>query len=593
VTALELLGVRERFETFPDPPDPRLVGSVRPENRPEVQYWVENLELAIQNRGDPELVAAIERCLDNVGRLAPTKRSRPDADSQRVQGASVRASEPMLFAPPELWSELKEKHAVVFLVGGYDGSQNYGDVAQLQATVDLLARLGDDLAVLPIVDLRYLYTHADSDLRATANFDPARVLTFATPSGWAKENTLAEGLAPVALPSSCGYAATYLYGGGYLNRRWADRMLTMVEACDRLEAVGRVEAHDRLSTGLQIDPEWAGSIGSRHRQVLAPLRQAGTRDELSARAAELLGGPEGHPEIVRTGDDAVGLIGRSVNGRPATAALGSPLRINLHANAGAWVTEEPERRLDWTARFIDALARGAGGRVRLQPVIAYEDRRTSERAELDRLVERTRALGIVDEVAAPILLRAGSLDAGLEVLSRGSLTIASSYHLALTSLLAGIPALLVRENDYYAQKADGLRRDFGLPQDFFPDPREDPAAAAERVASLLAPSSDDRVGAALDDARARVLRRREEAEAMVLEPLAAGLERARSAPRAATAVDELAYEELLESWRRAAELGDLAAAREAMLKQVSDSLSWRITGPLRRVRNLGSLRRRG
>ena len=62
----------------------------------------------------------------------------------------------------------------------------------------------------------------------------------------------------------------------------------------------------------------------------------------------------------------------------------------------------------------------------------------------------------------PLDVLADATGNGLARFRRARLTVSCSYHVAMTSLLAGIPTMLLAENRYYAQKAAGLRDLFGL-----------------------------------------------------------------------------------------------------------------------------------
>ena len=262
---------------------------------------------------------------------------------------------------------------MILLVGSYDGSGNYGDVAQLQATINMLERLGDGVAVLPMVDLRYVESHRGQELAATASFDPERMLYFAVPSGEADLAASAEGLVPATLPPDVEYAATYLYGGGYLNARWAARMLIMAQAADALSEKGGVPVRDRLSSGIQIEPAWARGLDGPYRRLLRELPEVGVRDQLSAEAAAALAGRTAtrpladrrrrgrgdrprHPARLgprlarrRAGDQPAHLprcLGDRRSGRPAT-----------RSSAASW----------------SGLAEAAGKTLDVQPLIAYED----------------------------------------------------------------------------------------------------------------------------------------------------------------------------------------------------------------------------
>jgi hypothetical protein len=106
----------------------------------------------------------------------------------------------------------------------------------------------------------------------------------------------------------------------------------------------------------------------------------------------------------------------------------------------------------------------SGAELSLQPVVAYEDPRTSESAQLTAFLERhgdhLQAAGL--RPIAPLNVLDDATGNGLANFRRARLTIGCSYHVALASLLAGIPTVLLAENGYYDQKAAGLRDLFEL-----------------------------------------------------------------------------------------------------------------------------------
>ena len=95
-------------------------------------------------------------------------------------------------------------------------------------------------------------------------------------------------------------------------------------------------------------------------------------------------------------------------------------------------------------------------------MIAYEDPRVSERRIIAAMLERhggdLERAGFVP--APPLDLLEDAIDDGLRRFRRARLTVSCSYHVTLTSLLAGTPAVLLADNDYYEQKAAGLRHLF-------------------------------------------------------------------------------------------------------------------------------------
>ena len=119
------------------------------------------------------------------------------------------------------------------------------------------------------------------------------------------------------------------------------------------------------------------------------------------------------------------------------------------------------------ARVISILRRlgeASSRPLELQPIIAYEDNRISEASLVSEVLARhgddLERSGVTP--ARPLDVLADALRNRLAGFRRGRLTVSCSYHVAVTSLLAGIPTMLLAENRYYEQKAAGVRDLFGL-----------------------------------------------------------------------------------------------------------------------------------
>jgi len=503
----------------------------------------------------------------------------------------------MLHMSADTWSKLAEARAVIFLVGSYDGSGNYGDVTQLRATLRLLEELGEQVVALPVIDVRYVASHRVLGLRATRNFDPDRVLVFAYPGPHADAPLRDLGLVPAALPGSIASATTYMYGGGFLNTRWAERMLKMLEGIDWMLDRSPRTASDPISSGLQIEPAWASSLGAAARMRLRRFACIGVRDFVSAQAAASIAPSDGSVGVVETGDDAVGLLGPATTVTPVKDGRGT-LRINLHICDEPWVTEEPDRLRKFLIDVIASIAELSRRRVTVQPLIAYEDLRISERATSGRAASALRRTAGVSDVLEPLVLHPAT-DEGATRMGEAELTVASSYHVTLTSLLLGVPAVLVAENDYYAQKAAGLRRDFGISKRLTPHPADDPWEVARAVSTEL---EQRQAGAPnpLGRGRERVLARRQATEQRIHERLAAAVAAAESQPPRASGLDdqlgalihacETAYRGIEAYREESAYYRQESAYYRQLAENIQTTLSWRMTAPLRDAR--GWVRRR-
>ena len=406
-------------------------------------------------------------------------------------------------ATPATAKAIAGAHAVAILVGSYDGSGNYGDIAQADAALELFERIGPGLLVLSVVERPYLENH-----RALTEHAPdrrERALFFGP------GDEPGDGLMPVPAPTDLAFAACYLYGGGYLNPSWGGRKLEMVRAAEELLEAGGATRMCRLSSGLQVDAGWIAGLQPADAELLRSFELLGARDRGSAEALAGLGSTA---TVLDTADDAVGAL-RPHLGPGAPPSADGPLHVNLHFAEHDWVTGHPERMLDFHLDFLAELGRLTARPVVAHPLVAYADPRIDERPALARLAGAGAERGI--EVVEPIVLRPAALAEATGVLRRSNLTLSCSYHVALTSLLLEVPAVLISDNPYYEQKATGLREAFGLPPEFAVSTGADPRERAAAVAGIV---FDEAAGEALrrglTAARNLILQRRTVAEAELL-----------------------------------------------------------------------------
>ena len=510
---------------------------------------------------------------------------------------------PDLFATPATVQALGEARAAAILIGGYDGSGNYGDIALADAALELVERLGPGLLAVPLL----ARTRLDDHRALTGGAAQAAPAIFYDPDG-----ALEDDLIPVPAPANLAFGACYLYGGGYLNSAWGEGKLAMLRTGEALLEAGGIDDGDicRVASGLQVERGWITELGENDAATLRSFKCFGVRDEESAAALEAL---DSDAPIARTADDAVGLL-RRVPPAASTPGPGDALRVNLHFAEHEWVSEKAPAVLDFYAGFVAELNRLVDRPLIAQPLIAYLDRHVDERTAVRRLGDACARLGV--EVAEPLLLRPATLTEWEARLREGSVTLSCSYHVALTSLMLRVPAVLLRDSAYYAQKASGLAADFDLPAAFTPVAGDDPAATAGEVAAAL-PGGDgatalrERLAAGAE----RLRERRATAEIDLLghlagaaltsfgertEELSARLRTVAAEPaelqvRLAELRNELeelqrrAAESPLDAELRAQEAEARAEEAHRALAAALDSRSWRMAAPLRRA---GSLLRR-
>jgi polysaccharide pyruvyl transferase len=344
-------------------------------------------------------------------------------------------------------SRLAAARSAVLLVGGYDGSGNYGDVLQVATAIETVRGLPGSPPPVAIVE-REMYGHHGTLVERYPDWLAETTFLYYDEDEEPRDDGLVE-LTPGALRRR---SVLYVYGGGFLNQRWGGRKIAHAAAAERLCGGKTLPV---VASGLQVDEAAVAAGGVAH-ELLSRTSWIGVRDSLSRQYMQEHLPGDAARRVELAGDDATPFL-------RALALADDPV-LNLHVNDGVWVSESPDEMLERVVSLLCELARAAGAPLRLQPVIAYEDPRVSERRVVDALLERfgdeLEAAGIAP--VDPLDLLEDALDGELARFRRARLTVACSYHVTLTSLLAGIPALLLAENGYYDQKAEGLRDLFGL-----------------------------------------------------------------------------------------------------------------------------------
>jgi polysaccharide pyruvyl transferase WcaK-like protein len=404
---------------------------------------------------------------------------------------------------------LRRARSVVLLVGGYDGSGNYGDVLQVATAIETVGGLPDGPLPVAIVEHETLAHHRAIAERFPSQLGQAAFVHFKNDDDTATSDLVQ--LRPGVLPSR---AALYVYGGGFLNERWARRKVEHAAAGGQLRRRGSLPV---VASGLQVDEPAVAPGGVAH-ELLARASFVGARDiqSLEYLRDHLPVPAAGRVEL--SGDDAVPFL------RPGEARRESV--VNLHLNEGIWVSEDPDARAERIVALLKMVSQASQTRLKLQPILAYEDPRVSERrahaALFDRFGDELAEAGYY--IDAPLDILEDAIGDELAGFRRARLTVACSYHVTLTSLLSAIPTVLLAENGYYEQKALGLRHLFDLDGGLI-GVRGTVQDAADAAALLVDGEGSDRLEAHLRAHAEPVLARHEKGRHRVRDSLAASLRR--------------------------------------------------------------------
>ncbi len=331
---------------------------------------------------------------------------------------------------------------MLFLVGSYDGSGNYGDVLQLATAIETVGGLAGSPLAIPIVE-RETHGHHSELMRRYENEFAAAAFVFFND----REDEPDDGLVEITPPgTNLPTSLVYIYGGGFMNSWWGVRKTAHVKAAEQLLGGPSLPV---VASGLQVD-EMAVAPGGPGHDLLSRASWIGVRDvdSLSYIRRQI---PDVVGRVELAGDDATPFLDHQ-------AAEPDPV-VNLHLNDGSWISDEPESLPGKVIGLLRSLGFASEEPLELQPVIAYEDPRVSERQVIAKLLEQRvnelEEAGFI--VTEPLDVLEDAIDNDLAAFGRARLTVSCSYHVTLTSLLAGIPTVLLAQNDYYAQKAAGLR----------------------------------------------------------------------------------------------------------------------------------------
>ena len=374
---------------------------------------------------------------------------------------------PSLWASPADRQRLANAESTLFLIGSYDGSGNYGDVLQLATAIETVNRLSRRPLPLVVVERETRAHHNELMRRYAESFPRAAFVFFSDSDG------PMEGLVNLrTLQDRPTRAALYIYGGGYLNSWWGARKAAHASAAQQLAGARVLPV---VASGLQVDQTAIASDGPAH-ELLARASWIGVRDADSLRYVRHQV-PVAADRTELAGDDALPLLDhKSTESRPI---------VNLHVNDGSWISDDPSAIHESVAALLRELGGAAEEPLQLQPVIAYEDPRVSERAVIAGILEREsdQLAGAGLRPIEPLDVLDDAIRNDLSKFRRARLTVSCSYHVTLTSLLAGIPAVMLAQNDYYEQKAAGLRDLFqlGPGRVGVPGTPEDASAAVEAL----------------------------------------------------------------------------------------------------------------
>jgi hypothetical protein len=352
--------------------------------------------------------------------------------------------------------------ARVFLVGGFGGSWNFGDIVQLQSAISWHLRRHRLEEIVPIVAARNVRSAGDVALIRGA-FGTPNLLAFggAGDAGGALQEIELRGR-----PSTL-----HFYGGGALNSFWAETRLPVIEAL-----LSRCRPEHYVVSGQQVAPLLGPRVAAHLRQHGA--RIVGCRDEESVKILTTAG-----IHALNSGDDTWEMfdlcrhrLDSKRRGASSTPAFAVQIGFADHVFVDYGDTRRASRRQRLLAavKAVDemlaqAAHESADGATAIL-VNGYRDPRDLlDSGSSARLTSFGRLFPESVTLDLPGLAMKGSfVERGSTVLSRYDIHFFAGnyYHPSLFFQCLGVPTFLHTFNEYYRQKVQGLGIPFRTFQDF-------------------------------------------------------------------------------------------------------------------------------
>lgn len=340
-----------------------------------------------------------------------------------------------------------------FLIGSYAGWPNFGDYLQIKSTIDFYVKIGAHNIFL-LLDIGARTPHRQNLVKFDAT--GTQIIPVYYDLGQdASRCLLLDDL--IALPDLPPSLFLHVYGGGFINDLWGKRCRTAINGLLQYHAQVNVDSQPRLfMSGLQVCP--SAEI-HKWQPLFAQAAYIGARDEETIRILEGLLDGNNRAKVQYSGDDALPALAAALENEGSGE---STLTVSVHTNLAEYSSSAPERRLKRISKTLAAVAHHFGSGLICDLLVAYPSDHVQEEEAAHQL-EAIYARSVTAGEAPPLKFRRRNVFK--EIVDGtfrfdASFLVTCSYHIALTGLLSNCPTLLLADNDYYRQKAAGLRNAF-------------------------------------------------------------------------------------------------------------------------------------
>ncbi|MGC8494791.1 MAG: hypothetical protein ACP5SH_23960 [Syntrophobacteraceae bacterium] len=339
---------------------------------------------------------------------------------------------------------LVQANSLAFMIGGYDGNHNFGDILQMIGALNTLTPFKPHLTPAVIIEQNCLVSHRQVLSAWEDSLDGVAFIFFGD-----HECELPDGLIPLPHLANPTVNILYAYGGCYFNRRLGDRKQTMISSLYAWLADSNTDASKIVSliTGVQVD-EWILSqtkCGAwLDHSLLLRCRDVDSANILKKRLQHVDLGP----------DDAMPPLLKATQVKNIKQSDESPIRIGVHLNIPSYSVQDGNAQSGLLSSLLQDLHTTQSKGIVVVPIY-YDEDEVLESKYFEALFAQLHHLDIAIDHAI-------NLGFGKSVDKLASLDslLCCSYHIAMSACLSGVRTVLIVSNEYYAQKLNALRQWF-------------------------------------------------------------------------------------------------------------------------------------
>ncbi|SPA50707.1 polysaccharide pyruvyl transferase family protein [Cupriavidus taiwanensis] len=339
-----------------------------------------------------------------------------------------------LYADEASQAVLTDNSEKLILVGSDFGYGNFGDILQHLNSIRI-CKHSSRFSVVSVLAANSIGFRDFPEWARRAYGADAVIFVSENPLSFEANDLALKPLEMIRNP-----AAVQLYGGGFLNEKWGDFVLGVVE-----HFLSRLPGITYLVSGQQITSPYEKRV-FRHVRDFKPAI-FGVRDELSRQGLNQAGFQPAFSFDDAT--EALQILSDSTQMKRGAGLL-------LHLNTSDYVSDDND--LHVVSKDLERLVSSLAAKQGVTVFQAFADPRYEVKDSRESIKRLGPSFPFIDYRVvelAPLAYHCFSRDLNLTL--GGEVGCSSSYHVALWLQLSGIPCWLWSRNSYYDQKSRSVQ----------------------------------------------------------------------------------------------------------------------------------------